>query len=282
MSIRTIARRHMRGFSWRNPFVNAALKITDVADYVACLTNQRTYLPRFSIRVRSVGIKGDIGAARFQRSGRLTADMLRTLCELTPDSEVLEIGCGCGTNAFGLAEILKDGNYSGMDIERVSLEAAKANLRLRQKGFHFEFLDIRNSGYNPEGRYLANEYVFPYRDESFNIVFMSSVFTHMLTDEVLNYVKQIARVLKPGGYCLLSAYLLDREMKIQFPFTNQEHSCMNEAIPEVAVAYRSAFLFSTFANNGMLCTAGPLWGSVHGGKSESGGTQDIMVFRKQG
>lgn len=43
----------------------------------------------------------------------------------------------------------------------------------------------------------------------------------------------------------------------------------------------SAFLFSTFANNGMPCTAGPTWGSAHGGKSESGGAQDIMVFRKQ-
>jgi SAM-dependent methyltransferase len=282
MSIRTIVRRRLRGFSWKNPLVNTALKVTDVADYVARLANQRTYLPPFSIRVRSAGIKSDIGAARFQKGGRLAASMLRTLCKLTPDSKVLEIGCGCGTNAFGLAEVLKDGNYTGMDIERVSLAAAKANSRLRQKDFQFEFLDIRNGGYNPEGRYLATEYIFPYRDESFDIVFMTSVFTHMLTDEVLNYARQIARVLKPGGCCLLSAYLLDREMKIQFPFTSQEHSWMNEDIPEVAVAYRSAFLFSTFANNGMLCTAGPLWGSVHGGKSESGGAQDIMVFGKQG
>jgi SAM-dependent methyltransferase len=282
MSIRTIVRRHLRGFSWKNPMVNAGLKVTDVIDYTARLANQRTYLPPFSIRVRSQGIKSDIGAARFQRSGRMTANLLHTYCKLTPDSKVLEVGCGCGTTAFGLAEVLKDGNYTGMDIERVSLAAASANSKLRQKGFQFEFLDIRNGGYNPEGKYLAAEYVFPYQDETFDIVFMTSVFTHMLTDEVLNYARQIARVLKPGGCLLLTAYLLDREMKIQFPFKAQEHSYVNEAIPEVTVGYRSAFLSSTLANNGMLCTAGPLWGSVHGGESETGGAQDIMVFTKQG
>jgi SAM-dependent methyltransferase len=213
--------------------------------------------------------------------GRKATDLLRTHAKLTPDSKVLEIGCGCGTNAFGLAEVLKDGNYTGMDIERVSLASARANSRLKRKGFQFDFLDIRNGGYNPEGKFLASEYVFPYTDESFDIVFFASVFTHMLTDEVLNYTKQIARVLKPGGRSFLTAYLLDREMKIQFPFTSQEHSYMNKEIPEVAVAYRSAFLISTFANIGMRFTAGPLWGTVHGGKSETGMAQDIMVFTKQ-
>ena len=282
MSIRSVVRRHLRGFSWKNPVVNAALKMTDSVDYIARLANQRTYLPPFSIRARSSGIKSDLGAARFQKGGRKATNLLRTYARLTPDSKILEIGCGCGTAAFGLAEILNDGNYIGMDIERVSLASAKANSKLRRKGFQFELLDIRNGGYNPEGKYLATEYVFPYPDESFDIVFMTSVFTHMLTDEVLNYARQIARVLKSGGCCLLTAYLLDREMKIQFPFTSQEHSYMNEEIPEVVVSYHSAFLISTFANNGMLCTAGPLWGSVHGGESEVGGAQDILVFTKQG
>jgi SAM-dependent methyltransferase len=281
MSIRSIASRHLPPFKWKNPMVNAALKVADSVDYIARLVSQRTYIPPYSIRVRSTGFKNDFGAARFQAGGRRFTNLLRTHAKLTPDSRILEIGCACGRTAFGLAEILNDGNYIGMDIERVSLASARANSKLRRKGFQFELLDIRNGGYNPEGKYLATEYVFPYRDESFDIVFMTSVFTHMLTDEVLNYARQIARVLKPGGCCLLTAYLLDREMTIQFPFKSQEHSYMNEEIPEFNVAYRSEFLISTFANNGMLCTAGPLWGPIHGGKSEIGGVQDIMVFTKQ-
>jgi SAM-dependent methyltransferase len=281
MSIREIARRHLPPFKWTSPMVNAALKVVDSVDFIARLVNQRTYIPPYSIRVRSVGFKNDIGAARFQAGGRRITNMLRTHAKLTPDSRVLEIGCACGRNAFGLAEILKDGNYIGMDIERTSLASAKANSKLRRKGFQFELLDIRNGGYNPEGKYLATEYVFPYRDESFDVVFMISVFTHMLTDEVLNYASQIARILKPGGCCYFTAWLLDREMETQFPFQSQEHSYMNKEIPEFNVAYRSEFLINTFANNGMLCTAGPLWGPVHGGKSEIGGHQDVMVFTKQ-
>jgi SAM-dependent methyltransferase len=282
MSIRSLARRHLPPFKWKNPMVNVALRVADSVDYIARLVNQRTYIPPYSVRVRSTGFKNDFGARRFQASGRRLTNMLRTHAKLTPDSKVLEIGCGCGRNAFGLAEVLNDGNYTGMDIERVSLASVKASSKLRRKGFQFELLDIRNGGYNPEGKYLATEYVFPYGDESLDIVFMISVFTHMLTDEVVNYTRQIARVLKPGGCCLVSAFLLDREMTMQFPFRSQEHSYMNEEIPEFNVAYRSDFLITTFANNGMSCTAGPLWGPVHGGKSEIGGYQDIIVFTKQG
>lgn len=273
-------RRHLRGVSWQNPIVNIAVHAVDPFDYVVRRMNGRGHIPRYSARVRSVGIKGDIGAADFQKKSRNATTLLRKFAGLTPDSKILEIGCGCGTNALGLAEFLSDGNYTGMDIERVSLKAARGIAPLRDKGFQFDFLDVRNGAYNPEGQYLATEYVFPYPDESFDVVFFASVFTHMLTDEVLNYAKQIGRVLKPGGRCLFTAYLLDRETTIPFPFSSQEHSYMNEAIPEIAVAYRSEFLSSTFAKSGMSCPSGPLWGSIHGGKSETGGLQDIMVFTK--
>ena len=93
-------------------------------DYIGRLVNQRTYLPTFSIRVRSTGFKNDFGAARFQAGGRRFTNLLRTYAKLTPDSRVLEIGCACGRAAFGLAEVLKDGNDTGMDIERVSLASA--------------------------------------------------------------------------------------------------------------------------------------------------------------
>jgi SAM-dependent methyltransferase len=282
LSIRSLARSMIRGATWQNPLVSVVLHMTDPLDFIVRRIKGRSYLPPFSIRVRSAGISQDIGGNGFIEEGRLIAKLLRTHALLTPDSKTLEIGCGCGRTAFALADFLNDGNFAGMDIEPVALESARSNRLLQGKRFSFELLDIRNDLYNPNGEYIATEYVLPYPDQTFDVVFLLSVFTHMLTDEVRNYAMQISRVLKPGGRCFFSAFFLDREMERQFPFSSQQHSFADEAIPGIAVAYNSEFLSSTFAENGMSAFAGPLWGTVHGPLAETTEYQDLMVFRKQG
>lgn len=282
MSIRALTRRVIGGVSWKNPIVSFVVHCADPVDFVVRRMNGRGHLPPYSIRVRSNGVRQDIGGAGFIEVGRNITDLLLTQAGLTPDSKVLEIGCGCGRFAIALADFLCDGNYTGMDIEHVALKAAKSNRLLNRKRFAFNLLDVRNSAYNPDGKYLATEYVLPYPDESFDVIFMVSVFTHMLTDEVQNYATQIARILKPGGRCFVTVFLLDRDMDRPFPFRSQEHSFADEAIPEAAVAYNSAFLLSTFAANGMSCSRGPLWGTVHGPNSETPHDyQDILVFTKR-
>ena len=277
MSLRSM----VGGVTWKNPVVSAVVHTIDPIDSIVRRIKGLGHLPAYSIRVRSNGIRQDIGGEAFVLVGRRIGSLLRKYAALTPNSEVLEIGCGCGRNALALAEVLDDGNYIGMDIERVALEAARDNSALRRKQFRFEFLDIRNDAYNPHGRHLATEYILPYGDKSFDIVFLISVFTHMLTEEVMNYAKEISRVLKPGGRCFLTAYLLDKKMELQFPYTVQEHCFANESVPGIAVAYRFGFISSTFATNGMIPSAGPLWGSVHGSSSETELDQDLIVFEKR-
>jgi hypothetical protein len=46
---------------------------------------------------------------------------------------------------------------------------------------------------------------FPYSDAGFAFVCLISVFTHILSDAVQNYVRETGRVLKPGAI-LLSAF----------------------------------------------------------------------------
>lgn len=279
MSVRTIARGLFRGVSWKNPIVNTVVRAVDPVDALVRRINGQHYLPPYSVRARSVGIGADIGGREFVQVGRTICDLLKAHATLSPESKTLEIGCGCGRNAFALANFLHDGNYMGMDIERVALEGAKENELLRRKGFSFDLLDVRNDAYNPEGRYAAADYVLPYPDRSFDVVFMVSVFTHMLTDEVKNYARQIARVLRPGGRCLFTAFLLDGRAPTEFPFHAQQHSYANESIPGIAVAYRLDCLSSIFAENGMCMTAGPLWGTT-GGTVSPTRAQDVVVFTK--
>lgn len=282
MTIRSFARGLIHGVTWKNPFVNVVVHSADPVDFIVRAVSGRRSLPPYSIRVRSNGVRQDIGGKGFILVGRQIVNLLRAQAGLKPDSRVLEVGCGCGRNALALAYYLDSGKYQGMDIERVALEAAKKNRRLTEKQFTFEFLDVRNDAYNPEGRYPATEYVLPYADKSFDVVFLISVLTHMLTEEVKNYAKEISRVLCPGGNCFLTAYLLDRDMNEKFPFKSQEHSFADESMPGIAVAYRSEFLCSTFDAQGMSLQTGPLWGSVHGAESRTSLDQDVLVFTKRG
>lgn len=279
MSIRTIARGLIRGVSWKNPVVNMMLHAIDPVDSVVRRIQGRSHLPPYSIRARSVGIGPDIGGKEFVLVGETIRGLLQAHASLTPGCRTLEIGCGCGRNAFALAEFLQSGNYTGMDVEPVALAGAKSNLLLQSKRFAFDHLDVRNDAYNAGGRYAATEYILPYPDRFFDVVFMISVFTHMLTDEVRNYTKQIARVLKPGGRCFLTAFLLDGRAPGEFPFRAQEHSYANESVPGIAVAYQLAFLSSTFAANGMRVTAGPIWGSMYGAVAQTR-NQDVVVYTK--
>lgn len=279
MSIRTVARGLIRGVSWKNPVVSVMVHAVDPVDSVARRIRGRSHLPPYSVRARSVGIRPDIGGAEFVRDGMTIGALLRKHAGLTPDSRTLEIGCGCGRNAFALAGFLQDGHYTGMDVERIALEGARNNPLLRKKGFNFHFLDIRNDAYNPDGRYLASEYLLPYADASFDVVFMNSVFTHMLTEEVQNYTRQIARVLRPAGRCYFTAFLLDGRGEGEFPFHAQQHRYANEALPGIAVAYELAFLVSTFAACRMTLTAPPVLGNAHGASMRR--DQDILVFVKK-
>lgn len=280
MSVRTIARGLIGGVSWKNPVVNTMVHAVDPVDFLVRRINGQYYLPPYSVRARSAGIRPDIGGNEFVQVGKTICNLLKEHAALSPRSMTLEIGCGCGRNAFALASFLDDGKYTGMDIEKVALEGAKRNDLLRRKHFAFDLLDVRNDAYNPAGRYAAAEYVLPYPDRSFDVVFMVSVFTHMLTDEVRNYAAQIARVLKPGGRCFFTAFLLDGRAKTEFPFKSGQHSYANQAVPEIAVAYRLDFLSSAFASTGMALSAGPLWGSEHG-KVRAARDQDAVTYSKQ-
>src|SRR3954454_3335822 len=57
----------------------------------------------------------------------------------------------------------------------------------------------------------GSEYVFPYPNATFDFVFLTSVFTHMLPTDMEHYVSEIVRVLKPNGRSLCTFLLLNDE-----------------------------------------------------------------------
>jgi len=52
---------------------------------------------------------------------------------------------------------------------------------------------------------------FPSSDDRIDLAVACSVFTHMLADEIENYVAEVFRILKTGGRCFMSVFLFDVE-----------------------------------------------------------------------
>jgi SAM-dependent methyltransferase len=131
---------------------------------------------------------------------------------------VLNIGYGRGQKALPLTRYLNN-EYEGFDVNSREIEWATRNISPKYPNFHFQFIDIYNKSYNPKGKYRASEYKFPYSNESFDFVFLISVFTHMLPQSMENYLSEIVRVLKKGGMTFASYFLLN-EVSLKFCDTN--------------------------------------------------------------
>ncbi len=151
---------------------------------------------------------GDLG---FKEVGEEFFKYFVNLGGLRPHQRVLDVGSGTGRMALPLTKYLKDGSYEGLDIVAPSVEWCQKTYTSRYPNFRFHFSDIYNKEYNPDGKFKASEYRFPFESASFDFVFLTSVFTHMLPQDMENYLSEIARVLKSDGRVFITYFLLNPE-----------------------------------------------------------------------
>jgi SAM-dependent methyltransferase len=178
--------------------------------------------------------------------------------------------------------------YEGFDIDAVSIDWAVRNLAPGHPNFHFHLADIFSTNYNPQGRKTASEYGFPYKSESFDVVFAKSVLTHLLPAEIENYIVESERVLRPGGRCWLTFFLLNAESlalmeagksTLDLKFVRDRHRLLSEEIPEAAVAIDEALVESCIERAGLEITRPHRYGSWCG-RTSTAGYQDAIVATK--
>ena len=231
-----------------------------------------------------------VGGGEFEAIGQEFLGHFVTLGGLQSSDSVLDMGCGIGRMALPLVRYLGPyGAYDGFDIARDGVAWCQKHISQRQPRFRFTHVDLRNSVYNRAGRLDPATFRFPYDDASFTFVFATSLFTHLLQDATANYLRELARVLKPDGRALITFFLLNdaaraglREGTSSQPFAHRvgPYLLTTEAqAPETAVAHDEEWLCGALERAGLKIRRPLSYGSWCG-RPEFVSYQDIVIAMK--
>ncbi|MBX3727416.1 MAG: class I SAM-dependent methyltransferase [Xanthomonadales bacterium] len=131
-----------------------------------------------------IAVDGSADEATLEATGRYSARQVRHALELAPGDHVLELGCGVGRIGSHLAPDCT--LWHGVDIAPRMIEVARDRL----------------SGL-PDGRVrldaLDRTRLAPCADAAYDKAYCVAVFIHMDKEDFLIYLRELFRVLKPGG-----------------------------------------------------------------------------------
>jgi ubiquinone/menaquinone biosynthesis C-methylase UbiE len=232
-----------------------------------------------------------VGPGDFKKQGENLLNLLKTTTGLKPNHKVLDVGCGIGRLAVPLTNYLdKDGSYEGFDIVDVGINWCKKHISSKFPNFNFFHVDLKNDLYNLKTQTEANTFTFPYADDCFDVVVLTSVFTHMMPDDVDNYLNQIQRVLKPGGKCFATFFLLNEESQslidnkksaYDFAHKYEHYSLLDKNVKEANIAFEEDYLKNDLIAKNNLKTDRVAYGWWAGrSKNECLDFQDIIILQK--
>lgn len=153
---------------------------------------------------------GPPSKAEFDRLVPIKLNLLKDV-GLTPDSRMLDVGCGTGLLATAAEGFLSDrGAYYGTDLAKEAIDFCKT--RYRRPNFHF----------------LVNGMTtLPITGVEFDVVSFFSVFTHTYPDETALLLAEVNRLLAPGGVVFADVFtspLVAREAGSRYAVEcNREH-----------------------------------------------------------
>lgn len=203
---------------------------------------------------------------------------LKLLTGLSNESHVLDIGCGCGLIPLHLdgRKSNGSGSYVGIDVEPRLISWCEKNIASGSR--RFVLADLKSERYNSSGTYDASDYRFPFEDETFDIILLKSVFTHLNPDATRNYLREIQRMLKVDGRCLATFFLLNGRGTGPFhlPHGDADFRYENASIPEEICAHSERWLLATVAETGLAVEHPVYYGTWANEKGMS--FQDIVVF----
>ncbi len=121
-------------------------------------------------------------------------------------NKILDIGCGTGL--LGIASepfVASGGSCTGLDVMKEDIDFCRRHYP--SPPFKFIHLNMKNPKYAPDQE--DKKLPWPVEGESFDLALALSVWTHLNEEDAVFYMKEVRRVLKPGGKAIISFFLLD-------------------------------------------------------------------------
>jgi SAM-dependent methyltransferase len=206
-------------------------------------------LPPNHLRVRvGVGNKILFNQKHHLQLGRDFHALCRARGMYRDDSTIVEIGSGVGRIAWPLRDPKFAGQFIGIDIDPEMLEWCRNHFDGR-----FSFHQATHASQTYTGANRTRYYALPCSAQTVDFIYSISLFTHLLEEELRNYVAESARVLRPGGHARMAYFCLDSvALGDRWTFAHRMGDAYVESIayPEAAVAYTAQFMEGLFKEVG--------------------------------
>ncbi len=165
------------------------------------------WLPPKSLRLCGAAFRDD---AHFYRSALAEAQRLTEHFGLNQQSHVLDVGCGPGRLAIGILRTVGDiEEYIGVDVMKRVVDWCSRYITPYHPTYRFMVIDVENARYNPAGQPIGGDFRLPFADRHFDIIYLYSVFSHMLPEHVAAYLAEFRRLLAPAGGIFLTLFVED-------------------------------------------------------------------------
>ena len=155
--------------------------------------------------------------------------------------EVFDFGCGCGRVARQLIQQRPmPRRYLGVDLHCGMIRWCQNHLQAVVPSFQFLHHDVFNVKFNP-GPDKPAFAPFPAGKGEFTLVNALSVFTHVTEEQAEHYLRECARILRPGGVLHCSWFLFD---KTDFPMMQEFNNALylSYVDPSAAVIFDKAWV----------------------------------------
>jgi SAM-dependent methyltransferase len=228
------------------------------------------------------------GGGDFFQQGVDWLDFFKKNQTIDEGSKVLDIGSGIGRIAIPLTGFLKE-EYHGFDVVKKGVDWCDKNIAQKYPNFHFKYIDLHNDLYKSSGS-SASSFKFPYEKSYFDFACAISVFTHMLPEEIDNYIRECSLTLKQDGFLVATFFIMDEESKdymtksstaFKFSFAFENYYLMNEKVKSANVAYERKYLYALINESGfeIVKDIKGYWCGRH--SNEKINFQDILVMKKK-